>query len=123
MIHTHPPFIKQVYCPFQIKHGGVWNLPFVRLDDILLKEAASEASVNLQRNTENTELQKTFHARKEFLRTLKGTSKSLQAPDSQQLGGERIGGEEEACDATNGTEVTQSQPIPPLKLDFNLVSP
>ena len=92
----------------------------MRLDDILLSEAASEASVNLQRKNENTELRDTLNARKDFLRTLRGTSKSVAAPDSQQLeGGGRVGGEEEAGDATDIKDAAQSQPgITPLKLDF-----
>ena len=42
-----------VYCPFQIRDGGVYNLPFVRLDDILAQEAATEFKHNAQRRAAN----------------------------------------------------------------------
>ena len=42
-----------VYCPFQIRDGGVYNLPFIRLDDILAQEAATEFKHNAQRRAAN----------------------------------------------------------------------
>ena len=42
-----------VFCPFQIRNGGVFNLPFIRLDDILMQEAQKQAKENVKRRHHN----------------------------------------------------------------------
>ena len=42
-----------VYCPFQIRNGGVFNLPFIRLDDILFREAQKQTKENMRRRLHN----------------------------------------------------------------------
>ena len=109
-----------VYCPFQIKFGGVWNLPFVRLDDILMKESESEASVNFSRHQENLELKSTLQARKEYLRVLRSGAKSSPGPSRQPSGHELVGsGERDGQDAGQLGQARQKPiEIPPLQLDF-----
>jgi hypothetical protein len=46
-----------VYCPFQIKYGGVYNLPFLRLDDILAGEARAEFNENVKRRQVHAHVQ------------------------------------------------------------------
>lgn len=107
-----------VYCPFQIKYGGVWNLPFVRLDDILMREAASEASVNLQRHQENLALKNTIKARKEFLRSLRAGANSSSGDESKQPTWHEPGSSGFKVEQIDGQQDQQQIGIPPLKLDF-----
>jgi hypothetical protein len=51
--HTHRKLGYPVFCPFQIRNGGVFNLPATRLDDILFREAQKQTKENVKRRLHN----------------------------------------------------------------------
>ena len=72
--HTHRKVGYPVFCPFQIRNGGVFNLPLTRLDDILFREAQKQTKENVKRRLHNEARAERLRSRQAHLCTGLGES-------------------------------------------------
>ena len=51
--HMYRKLGYPVFCPFQVRNGGVFSLPLTLLDDILFREAQKQTKENVKRRLHN----------------------------------------------------------------------